>query len=368
MYRSRLIKLACASLAVLSFACKTKNEQKAEVKTEAPKTKTQGLLDVPQDKIYAASAHIRIVDAAAGQVTAGIDLQRAVNAIVFTQNGLRGFVAASDGVREIDPVKQTIKAKLTNYPARSVTLSADDSKLYVLEHEVVVQANGTRDVKPFRLKTIDLGKNVEVASETIGPGIFAVLPAHSPELHHLVISDARKIRLVAPGGKLSDGKTLDLTAGFDSDRMFGMRPYLARSPDGKKAYLPVEGIPSRVAQVDLKDGTVSMIDLQGQHLLRGIAVSADGKTLVVNASTKALKIELNNPEVIKTVDLGGHHMDVSLSTDGRRAYFAKPIHEKGGAISVVHLEKMKLQGLMVTPDISPWVLAVRPQTAYASVQ
>ena len=61
-------------------------------------------------------------------------------------------------------------------------------------------------------------------------------------------------------------------------------------------------------------------------------------------------------------------MDVSLSTDGRRAYFAKPIHENGGAVSVVQLDKMKLQGLIVTPDISPWVLAVRPQTAYASAK
>ena len=182
------------------------------------------------------------------------------------------------------------------------------------------------------------------------------------------MSDARKIRLVAPGQDLSAGKTLDLTAGFESDRIFGMRPYLARSPDGKKAYLPVEGIPSRVAEVDLVDASISMIDLQGQQLLRGLAVSRDGKTLVVNASSKALRIDLASKKVVQEVSLNGNHMDVALAADGRRAYFAKPIHEKGGAVSVVLLDKMKLQGLIVTPDISPWVLAIRPQTAYASVQ
>ena len=366
MYYSRLSTTLSIFILAASFACKSKTDKKP-AKVEAPKTSAQALLDVPQDTIYAASAHIRIIDAAAGQVTAGIDLQRAVNGIVFTQNGLRCFVAASDGVREVDPEKQTVKAKLTNFPARSISLSADDSKLYILEHEVVVLKNGARDVKPFRLVTMDLGKNQVLKSEEIGQGIFAILPALAPNLHHLVVSDVRKIRLVAPQEKLSEGKTLDLTAGFESDRLFGMRPYLARSLDGRLAYLPVEGRPARIAEVNLEDGSISMIALDKQYSLRGLAVTPDGKTLVVNAGATALRIDLATKKVTGLIGLEGHHLDVAIARDGRRAYFAKPVHEKSGAVSVVLLEKMKLQGLIITPDISPWVLTVRPHTAYASV-
>lgn len=371
MYRSRLSTVSSAALSILilatSFACKSKTEKKPAA-VEATKRSGQALLDVPQDVIYAASAHIRIIDVAAGQVAAGIDLQRAINGIVFTKNGLRGFVAASDGVHEIDPEKQRIKTKLTHFPARSIHLSADDSRLYVLEHEVVVLKSGARDIKPFRLLTIDLGKNQVLNREEIGQGIFAVLPAQAPNLFHLVVSDVRKIRLVAPGQKLSEGKTLDLTAGFESDRIFGMRPYLARSPDGRRAYLPVEGRPAQIAEVNLEDGSVSMIGLDKQYSLRGLAITPNGKTLVVNAGATALRIDLKSKKVSGQVSLEGHHLDVALSLDGRRAYFAKPVHEKGGAISIVLLETMKLQGLITTPDISPWVLTVRPRTAYASLE
>ena len=120
MYRSRLALGLIAGLIAVA-GCK-KNEDAAKPKAEAPvvsKAAALDALDVPRDVVWAGSAHLRIVDVAAGQVVAGVDLQRSITDIAFTPDGLRGFVAASDGVREIDVTSHEVKAQLTKFPAPS---------------------------------------------------------------------------------------------------------------------------------------------------------------------------------------------------------------------------------------------------------
>lgn len=369
MHRTGLIAAAVALVA--AGACKSKE---TPASPEAParaaeRSAAQSLvLDVPRDVIYAGSSHVRVVDAAAGQVVAGIDLSRSITAFAFTGDGQRGFVAASDGVRELDLDTHGVKAQLTHRPARGVTVSDDGERLLVVEHEVVVRADKTREVKPFELVTLDLATGAELGRDTIGLAVLAVVPSSSPSRHHLIVARSGEVRLVKPPAALSGGTVFDLRAGIQNDAVFGVRGYVARSPDGARAYLPLEGEPSRVAEIDLETGAARLIDLGGPVPLRGLAVTPDGKTLVVNGLQAALLVDLDRGAVSARVELGGAHMDAAVSIDGKRAYFAWPVagdDAKGGAVTVLRLDGAKVQGRIYTDDISPWVIAVRPRASYA---
>jgi len=360
VHRAGLIAIA-ASLAVV--ACKSETKVATKVATET-KTKALDKLDVPTDVVWAGSAHLRVVDVAAGQVVAGVDLQKSITHIAFTPDGTRGFVAASDGVREIDVQTHAVKAHLTKHPARRLYPSADGSKLFVLEHEVKMLESGAREVLPFRLKTIDLATGGVLGEETIGQKILAAVPSLTKDRLHTVLTQAGDLKTAPMGAKLADAARVELPEPVAAG--FGMRPYVAISPDGRFVYVPMEGKIGHVLAIDRTDGSARAISLGEPLLLRGLAVTPDGKRLVVNASAVALVVDIASGKVQGKVELGAQHIDAAVGTDGRRAYLAQTIDGTGGAVTVLHLDKLKVQGKIHLGDISPWVLAVKPRTAYAS--
>ena len=348
--------LVCLALA----ACKSKQEE-APAPVEAKKA---ALVAEPADVIYAASAHLRIVDAKAGRVVKGIDLQKAVRAVTFTRDGTRAFVAASDGVREIDTEKQEVTAKLTDHPARHVELSEDGRRLYVLEHEVIVHPDQTREIKPYRLLTFDVAKREMIANEEIGQ---RVLYAHPPEKDRfgVVVFESGEIRKIAPGRKLgSEGETIDPFFGQPSK-------YRARVREGSlvhagRAYLPIEAQPSRVLEIDLAKGEASAILLDRPYSLRGLAFPSDDRMLL-NAGLFLLSIDMETRALSAGVELGAAHTGLSVSSDGRFAYLAQTIDGTGGAVAIVSLDPaMEVAKKIHLDDISPWALAVRPRPALAT--
>lgn len=362
MHRSGLILGAAALL--MAIGCKSKESPATEPAKPSSNTKaSKALLDVPRDTIYAASAHIRVIDAGAGQVVSGIDLQKSITAIVFTKDGLRGFVAASDGVRLFDTLKNEVRAQITKHPARTIALSSDETKLFVLEHEVIVAANGTRELTPFRLATVDVKTGDVLGSEEVGQRILTMLPSLDGKRAHLVVYGKGEVRLVQPGDKLSDGQKIDVMG--DGQAVLGVRPYVVRSPDGHRAYVPLEGAASKVADIDLATGAVRFIEMGAPILMRGLGITPDGKTLVVNGSRLALKIDLASGKIAGRAELADSHIGVAISVDGRRAYLAQTIDGQGGAVTAVLLETMKVQGKIHIDDISPWVIAVRPRASFA---
>jgi DNA-binding beta-propeller fold protein YncE len=359
------MRRAIFTLALLAlFSCKSKEEQKPPETAKSEKAAKPRPLDVPQDHVYAASNAVRVVDVALGQVTAGIDLRRAVTSIEFSSDGRRAFIGTSDGLKEVSAEEHKLTAELTKSPVRQLLRSPDGTRLYVLEHDVVIAADKTPEPSPFRLKAIDLETGKAAGVEEIGERILAAIPSFSPDHHHVVVEESGLVRLGKPGTPLSKGEKVDLAQGVPSKALM-VRPYVAVSSDGKTAFVPVEGSPSRVLQIDLLKGAVRPLSLGGEHIIRGVAPTADGKLLVVNASKLLFLVKLGSGETEK-IDLTDNHTGAVLSPDGRRVYLAQTIHEGGGAVTIVGLEPLRIQGKIHLDDISPWSIAVQPKAGFAS--
>lgn len=362
-----------AAMVFFAVGCKSKEEpaKRAEpVPAAATEKKALEPLDVPLDRVFAASNALRIVDVAAGQVVAGVDFKRAVTSIEFSGDGRRAFLGCSDGVREVDssaskdaPAK--VLGMLSSFPVRQLLRSPDGQHLVVLEHEVKTGEGGPMP-GPFRARIIELSTGKTLRVDEIGERILAVIPSFAPNRHHLVVEESGLVRLGRPGTPLSSGEKLDLVAGIPSKGLM-VRPYVALSHDGRLAYVPVEGKPSRVLELDLERGTHRALNLGAQVLLRGLAATSDGTKLVVDASNMVFVVDLQTGDHTR-LDLGDAHTGASISPDGRRVYLAQTVHETGGAITIVQLDPLRVQGKIHLDDISPWAIAVQPRPAMASLR
>lgn len=366
--RNRLFALALLTLVTALGACK-KDPEPASAGPSALEAKQRAekaaqLLDVPRDRIYAASAHLRVIDVAVGQVVAGLNLQRAITGIAFSTDGRRAFVAASDGVREIDVEETKLLRQLTSSPARQVLRSLGGDQLFVLEHDVPMVA-GQPKPSAFRLLTLSVETGKVERTEEIGPRILAVVPSLGPDRHHLVLEESMRVVLGKAGTKLAAGEPIDLAAGLPSKTLV-VRPYLVLSDDGTHAFVPVEGEPSRIIDVDLVRGTSSAISIEKQRLIRGLAVSSDAKRLFVNTADALLIVELGSRKITGELALDAPHTGLVLSSDQRRAYLAQTVHEDGGAVTIVLLDPLRVQGKIHLADISPWVIAVQPRAGFAA--
>ncbi|MBI2378737.1 MAG: hypothetical protein HYV07_32380 [Deltaproteobacteria bacterium] len=363
MYGSRrLIALALLALS----ACKSKEAPKAAEPAKsaaalAPKT---DVLDVPRDLVYAASSHVRVVDVGLGQVVAGIDLSRAVKWIEFDKNGQRAFVAASDGVHEIDVEKSALIARLTENPARHVLLSPDGKKLFVLENSIKISDDQkTRNAEPFHLLTIDLDSKKIEKNELVGERIFRAIPASAPGRYHLAVTESGRVRMGRDPEPFGSGVDLDASGGLPG--ALGVRHFVVTSEDLTKAYVPIEGEPSQILEVELVGGQSRFMSLGAAIRLRGMALAPGGR-LVIEGSTELIVLELATGHVASSVALEGNHTGIAIAPDGKRAYLARTIDGTGGAITIVALDPMRVQGKIHLEDITPWAIAVRPRASLAS--
>ncbi len=346
---------ACiASLALLTAGVGCK--QNAET-TATQSTAKAAKAEVPGALVLAASAHLRTVDVKNGRVIGGLEMRKAVRAIRFAPDGSVAYVAASDGVRAVEPQTGALIAKLTENPARNIELDPTGAKLFVLEHSVRVHESGGREIMPFALVTVDTKTNKVVEKTVIGQRIMYARPAIG-DAQHLVISEAGQIRVGDRGVPLHEGRTIDFMEGFDASQPARVRKTVAVHQD--TVYIPVEGVPSRILVIDLKSGASSNIQLEERMLLRGLAVSANGETLVVNAGNQALVVDLRTRAIRASLELTGAHADASISSDGKWAFLAQTIDQDGGAVAVLGLEPLRYHAKIHLDDISPWALAVRP--------
>ncbi|MCK6545160.1 hypothetical protein L6R52_04775 [Myxococcota bacterium] len=338
--------------AALFGACK-KEAPTAETKTAAVAA------GVPAGEVWAASAHVRVVDAMLGTVTSKLQLGRAVSGIVFSSDGLTAYVGASDGVHAIDAATKRVIAKLTERPVRQLAIDDAGAKLSVLEHEVVVLPDGTRDIRPFHLVTIDVASGKVVADEEIGQRIlYAVAPTATRS--GFVLAESGDLALARPGQALAEAQSLDVkkALGLGPDARFRVREVAAVR--GDRAYVAVEAEPSQILELDLATGAARGLTLERTLSLRGLAVTADGKSLLVDAVDDLLLVDLGARALRGTLELGGAHTGLALTGDGKWAFLAQTIHENGGAITVVRLDTFTLHSKIHLDDLSPWALALRP--------
>lgn len=358
MHRPRLILLALALASALG--CKSKQEEKGA----ATQQRAEALLDVPNDVVYAASAHIRVVDVGLGQTVSGLQLQRAITSIAFSPEGSFAYVGASDGLREVDAERHQLGRHLSTAPVRQVLVSPDGGHVYFLEHDVVLREGGGREPSAFRLVRYDR-ETGELETQVVGERVLLALPPFEGR-HGLVLFESGVLSLVKAGDPWTEARPIELGVGASPSPGISIpRPYLALSADARRAYLPVEGEPSRVLEIELSTGATRSLSLGGARLLRGLAVSPDGTRLVVNGSDRLLVLQLPSGEPLGELSLEQAHTGASMSSDGRRVYLAQTVDGTGGAVTVVRLDPLKIQGKIHLSDISPWVLAVRPRLKLA---
>jgi len=224
---------------------------------------------------------------------------------------------------------------------------------------VIVNADETREILPFRLLTIDPAKRSVIANEEIGQ---RVLWAHPPtkDRYGVVAFENGEIKRVAPGAKLSsEGQPIDPFFGQPSK--FRARVREGSIVVGAKAYLPIETEIARVVEIDLTKGEASPIMLDRPYSLRGLAMNADGSKLLVNAGIAVLAVDMKTRSIERSLELGAAHVGLSVSSDGRFAYLAQTVDGTGGSISVVALEPFSIAKRIHLTDISPWALAVQPR-------
>lgn len=312
------------------------------------------------DLVYAASSHLRFVDVDAGRVVGGIELQKAVRVIRFSHDGRFAFVAASDGVRRVDVVRGQVAAKLTERPARHLELDDTGRRLFVLEHDVVVKPDGSREPLPYELVTFDAQTGEELAREEVGQRVLYAHPAGSGT-RPVVVTEAGELKIGEVGGKLAAAAEVPVFEDGPPER--GYRLQVGAFAAGGKVFLPVESDPSRVLAIDLASGQRATLDLGRMTTLRGIALTPDGRRLVVNTGKEVLLYDLEARRVAGALEIEGGHAQVAVSSDGRFAHLARTVDGTGGAVTVIGLDPLAVTGKIHLEDISPWALAVRPQPA-----
>lgn len=343
MHRPRLIVVATSLALVL--ACKA----------EAPATPTEAQALAPAgDRIWAASGVIRVVDAARQAVIARAPVGHPITSMVFSPDGAHAYVGTSHGLYRVEVATMALRGPLTADPIRR--LEMQDNLLSILQHQVIVGPDGTRDIRPFRLVHFDPATEKVVADQEIGQRIHY---ASERDGRHLVISEAGEVRIGASPEGLSSGRALALP-----DLVPGRGPYRVRGDvtvrEGQRALVAIEGRPAHLLVIDLDRGSARAVDLGRETGIRGLAFLPGGARAAVNAMSQILIVDLERGQVTGQLELPAPHVGASLSADGRSLYLAQTVEGTGGAVTQVHLEPLAIGSHVHLEDISPWALAVAP--------
>ncbi len=347
----------CAALVFVG--CKSKTEAQApQVKTEAKAVKVTG----PDSLIFVASAHVRIVDSQRGQVVGRLQLQKAVRMILFSSDGATAYLACSDGVRAVDTSTYKVLSKLTERPARHIRVSADGLRLHVLEHFVITKEDGSREAQPFSLVTVDLRTGAEMSREVVGERILYAHRAPGADGRTLRVAESGQILTGIAGADWNAGTEVDLRQGLEPTVNYRVRKTVAQYKT--HLYVPIEGDIARVMDIDSATGDIRYLSLGRAAAIRGLGLTPDGRTLLVNTGLSLEYIDLATGDVSgKGLALPGGLVGAEVSSDGKYVYFAQVRDADGGAVLVVDLAKREIVAKIHLDDITPWAIGVAPRSA-----
>lgn len=364
MPRTRLSLFASLGLGLLALGC---TEKKAD--SPAAATTTAAAKAAPTDtaraghRVFAASAHLRVVDAADQKVVGKVQLQKAVRRIVFSQDGLTAYVAASDGVRAVDTTTFEVIAKLTDRPARYVELDSTGHMLHVLEHWVHIAPNGARTPQPFSLVTIDTRTGAPASKVEVGERVLYARAAEGEGGHWIRVTELGEVSIGTAETPWGEGTKLDPTDGAP-DAPYRVRKTIGHH--GAHVYLPIESDPARVLDIDTKTGRTRMYSLGEKAAIRGVGVTPDGATLIANTGKTLKFVDLSSGDVTHTLALPDTHVGCTITDDGRTAYLARVVDGKGGAVTAIDLTAKTVGDKVHLDDITPWAIAVQPRARLAA--
>lgn len=344
--------------ALVFVGCKSKTEAETPaVKTEAKAVKKTG----PDSLVFAASAHVRMLDSQRGQIVGRLQLQKAVRMILFSPDGATAYLACSDGVRAVDTSSFKVLSQLTERPARHIRVSADGKQLHVLEHFVITKEDGSRVAQPFSLVTVNLQTGAEVSREVVGERILYAHRAPGADGRTLRVAESGEILTGNAGADWNKGTEIDVRDGLEPTVNYRVRKTVAQFKT--HLFVPIEGDIARVMDIDSATGSIRYLSLGRAAAIRGLGVTPDGQTLLVNTGIALEYIDLATGDVSGTaLVLPGGLVGCDVSSDGKYVYFAQVRDADGGAVLVVDFAKREIVKKIHLDDITPWAIGVAPQS------
>ncbi len=269
--------------------------------------------------------------------------------------------SAGDDVSIIDPVTNKVVGKITGIEVNHGAAVAPDGSRYYISNE----AESTLDVvdgKTFKvIKSIPLsdhpnnlgiskdGKRVYIAIAR-GAGAVDVIDTASMErVKSIAVKGPQHNTYVTPDGKfvvsgsvrskvltVIDQKTEEIVWTLELDK--GVRPMtFVTNPDGSTKWILVQvsdfhgfevidfATHKEVNRIKLPDTPAGKVAIhEGGNISHGMAVTSDGKTLVVNSTLNSSLYMFSLPDLklIGAADVGVAPDWVTLTPDGKRAYVA----------------------------------------------
>src|SRR5689334_14232059 len=285
--------------------------------------------------------------------------------------------SAGDNVSIIDPVTNKVVGEIRGIEVNHGAAAAPDGSRYYISNE----GNSTLDIadaKTFKVtKSIPLSghpNNIAISKDgrrvyvsiAVAPGAVDVIDTISLEkVKSIPVKGAVHNTYVTPDGKFVvsgsiPSKTVTVidsrteTPVWSLTMDLGIRPMaFATNPDGstKWIFVQLSGFNGfavvdfathqeikRVKLPDLLPGKAPF--LVGGNESHGMAVTSDGKTLIVNSRLNSAIYSYSLPEIklLGSADVGLSPDWVTLTPDGRTAYVA---NAASNSVSVVDIASMK---------------------------
>jgi YVTN family beta-propeller protein len=284
-----------------------------------------------------AGDNVDIIDPATNKVVGVIDGIEVSHGAAVAPDGSRYYIS-DEGESTLDVVdrktlKVTKKIPLSGHP-NNISISKDGRRVYV----AIAVAPGTVDV-------VDTTSMEKVKS----------IPVKGAVHNTYVTPDGRYVIAGSIAGKtvtVIDAKTEEPV--WFLDMGLGIRPMaFATNPDGttKWIFVQLSGFNgfavvdfathkeiNRIKLPDLPAGKAPF--MEGGNESHGMAVTSDGKTLVVNSRLNSALYSYSLPDLklLGSADVGRAPDWVTLTPDGKRAYVA---NAGSNSVSVIDIGSMK---------------------------
>jgi len=306
------------------------------------------------DVAYTASNTIAVVDIERGEVLKEIPVEHFVTDVVFNSSGERAYVAASNGVTVVDAREHAIIGHLTDLPAKTLELSADNTTLYVLEHPVTVQEDGSSKGGPYEIKAVDLSTGKVTNSYLLGENYYDFYLSGDGTAIYALKARSSDIEVI---DTRSWQRVRTITVGVSADELLWKS---IGSRESGELYIPQYGEKSSLWVVNTSEGKVNEYELNEDMALRGIALVPETDRLFLLSLGQLVVVDTKTGAIVKKTALDIPFQGITRSNDGKQVYLTNPIYHEGGSVTVMDGESLAVVKVIDVPTISPFMIVTRP--------
>ena len=305
--------------------------------------------------VYTASNKIAVVDIEKGEALSYIDLQQFVTDMVFTDSGEKAYIGTSKGVTVVDAVKNEVVGHLTELPVKTLELSSDNNFLYVMDHQMTVQADGTQKGSDYQIEKIDLSTGKVVGQHVLGDNYFDFILSPDNNSIFTLQFQSNEIQVI---DTRSWNKVRTITVPTEGGTLWKS----AASRSNGELYIPQLGEKSDLWILNTAGETaeVHSVKINESLRLRGIAYSAETGRLYLLALGNLISIDTADGAIVTRKSIDVPYQGISCSRDGSQLYLTSPVYKTGGSVTVVDSKSLEIVNVIDMPTMSCVTIATRP--------